>query len=103
MGLAATLAAATLGPAVAALRLVLLGDTAAPAWHEARRELPYLFVRLGRHGRRAGPARGHARAGGPRLARLAVLGAATELTAEWRLDRRLGPVAEPYRTGKSGP
>ncbi len=101
-GLAATLAAATLGPAVAAYTSVLLGDTAAPAWHEAHRELPYLFVGsaataagglglLAVTPGRAGPA-----------ARLAVLGAATELTAEWRLDRRLGPVAEPYRTGKSG-
>ncbi len=102
VGLAATLAAATLGPAVAAYTSVLLGDTATPAWHEAHRELPYLFVGsaataagglglLAVTPGRAGPA-----------ARLAVLGAATELTAEWRLDRRLGPVAEPYRTGKSG-
>ena len=101
-GLAATLAAATLGPAVAAYTSVLLGDTAAPAWHEAHRELPYLFVGsaataagglglLAVTPGRAGPA-----------ARLAVLGAATELTAEWLLGRRLGPVAEPYRTGKSG-
>jgi hypothetical protein len=102
VGLAATLAAATLGPAVAAYTSVLLGDTAAPAWHEAHRELPYLFVGsaataagglglLAVPPGRAGPA-----------ARLAVLGATTELAAEWRLDRRLGPVAEPYRTGKSG-
>ena len=38
---------------------------------------------------------------GPRL-RLALLGAAAELTAERLLDRRLGPAAEPYRTGRSG-
>ena len=44
VGLAATLAAATLGPAVAAYTSVLLGDTATPAWHEAHRELPYLFA-----------------------------------------------------------
>ena len=43
-GLAATIAAAVLGPAVAAYTSVLLGDTAAPAWHDAHRELPYLFV-----------------------------------------------------------
>ena len=35
-------------------------------------------------------------------ARLAALGAAAELTAELLIDRRLGPAAEPYRTGKSG-
>ena len=101
-GLAATSAAAVLGPAVAAYTSVLLADTAAPAWHDARRELPYLFtgsaaaaagglgllvVTLGR----AGPA-----------ARLAVLGAAAELTAERLIDRRIGPAAEAYRTGKPG-
>ena len=102
VGLAATLAAATLGPAVAAYTSVLLGDTATPAWHEAHRELPYLFAGsaataagglglLAVTPGRAGPA-----------ARLAVLGATAELAAEWRLERRLGPVAEPYRTGKSG-
>jgi hypothetical protein len=91
-----------LGPGVAAYTSVLLGDTAAPAWHDARRELPYLFVgsaataagglgllSVGREG--AGPA-----------VRLATLGAAAELTAERLLGRRLGPAAEPYRTGRSG-
>jgi hypothetical protein len=33
---------------------------------------------------------------------LATIGAAVELTAERLLDRRLGPVAEPYRAGRSG-
>ena len=37
-------AAAVLGPAVAAYTAVLVADTAIPAWHDARRELPYLFV-----------------------------------------------------------
>ena len=43
-GMAATITAAALGPAVAAYTSVLIGDTAAPAWHDAHRELPYLFV-----------------------------------------------------------
>jgi Polysulphide reductase, NrfD len=101
-GLAATAAAAALGPAVAAYTSVLLADTAAPAWHDAYRELPYLFVGsaataagglglLAVAPERAGPA-----------ARLAVLGAAVELTAERLLDRRLGPTARPYWTGRSG-
>jgi hypothetical protein len=101
-GLAATVTAAALGPAVAAYTSVLLGDTAAPAWHDAHRELPYLFVgsaatAAGGLGlltvspSRAGPA-----------ARLATFGAVTELTAERLLHRRLGTGAEPYRAGKSG-
>jgi hypothetical protein len=101
-GLVATAAAAALGPAVAAYTSVLLADTAAPAWHNAYRELPYLFVGsaataagglglLAVRPERAGPA-----------ARLAALGAAAELTSELLLHRRLGPVARPYRSGRSG-
>jgi hypothetical protein len=100
--MAATVAAAPLGPAVAAYTSVLLGDTAAPAWNDARRELPYLFVgsaatAAGGLGlltvapRRAGPA-----------FRLATVGAAAELASERLIDRRLGPVAATYRTGRSG-
>jgi Polysulphide reductase, NrfD len=101
-GLAATVAAAALGPGVAVYTSVLLADTAVPAWHDARRELPYLFV-----GSAATAAGGLGllavgpEGAGPAV-RLATLGAATELTAERLLDRRLGPVAEAYRTGRSG-
>jgi len=101
-GLGATAGAAALGPAVAAYTSVLLADTAAPAWHEAHRELPYLFVGsaataagglglLAVAPERARPA-----------ARLAALGAVAEITAEQLLHRRLGAVARPYRTGRSG-
>ena len=101
-GLAATAGAAALGPAVAAYTSVLLADTAAPAWHEAYRELPYLFV-----GSAATAAGGLGLlAVAPERARpaaqLAALGAAAELTAEQLLHRRLGPAARPYRTGRSG-
>jgi len=101
-GLAATAGAAALGPAVAAYTSVLLADTAAPAWHEAYRELPYLFV-----GSAATAAGGLGLlAVAPERARpaaqLAALGAAAELTAEQLLHRRLGPMARPYRTGRSG-
>jgi Polysulphide reductase, NrfD len=102
VALAATITAAGLGPAVAAYTSVLLGDTATPAWYDARRELPYLFV-----GSAATAAGGLGllavtpEGAGP-AARLASLGAAAELTAERLLDRRLGPAAEPYRSGRSG-
>src|SRR5260370_11560544 len=43
-GAAATMTAGVLGPAVAAYTSALLADTATPAWHDAHRELPYLFV-----------------------------------------------------------
>jgi Polysulphide reductase, NrfD len=101
-GAAATAGAAALGPAVAAYTSVLLADTAAPAWHDAYRELPYVFA-----GSAATAAGGlgllavapeHAQP----AARLATLGAAAELTAEQLLYQRLGPVARPYRTGRPG-
>jgi formate-dependent nitrite reductase membrane component NrfD len=102
IGLAATSAAALLGPAVASYTSVLLADTAAPAWHDARRELPYLFTGsaataagglglLAVAPDRAGPA-----------ARLTAIGAAAELAAERLIDLRIGPVARAYRTRKAG-
>jgi formate-dependent nitrite reductase membrane component NrfD len=101
-GLAATLGAAALGPAVASYTAVLLGDTAAPAWHEAHRELPFLFV-----GSAATAAGGLGllavrpqQAG--QAARLAVLGAATETVAKGLMTRRLGSTAQAYRHGRAG-
>jgi hypothetical protein len=101
-GLAATCGAALVGPAVAAYTSVLLADTATPAWYGARGELPYLFA-----GSAAGAAGGFGLCAvtpsrARPAARLAAAGAAAELAAEWLLDRRLGPAAEPYRTGSAG-
>jgi formate-dependent nitrite reductase membrane component NrfD len=101
-GLAATIGAALLGPAVASYTAVLLGDTAAPAWHEAHRELPFLFAGsaataaggLGMLAVRPG------RAG--QAIRFAVLGAAGEIAAKSLLLQHLGPSAEPYQTGRAG-
>src|SRR5260370_1414608 len=101
-GGAAVRGAGGVGPGVGAYGPGLPAGTAGRAWHGARRELPYLFVGsaataagglglLAVTPERARPA-----------ARLAALGAAAELTAELLVDRRLGPAAEPYRTGKSG-
>src|SRR5260370_28748740 len=92
-GGAAAIAAGGVGPAVAAYTSVLLADTAAPAWHGARRELPYLFV-----GSAATAAGGlgllavtpePARPAAP----LAPPGAPAELTAPFLIDRRPRPAA----------
>jgi hypothetical protein len=101
-GRVATVAAAVLGPGVAAYTGALLSDTAVPAWHDAHRELPYLFVSS------AATAAGGlglvlARSEQARPARnLAVLGATAELVAKGLLHRRLGPGAEPYQSGRGG-
>jgi formate-dependent nitrite reductase membrane component NrfD len=102
IGRAATAAAGALGPCVAAYTAALLADTAVPAWHEAHRELPYVFV-----GSAATAAGGlglvMVRPGRAEPARnLAVIGAAAELTARSLLIRRLGPAAEPYQSGRAG-
>ncbi|MGE5286891.1 MAG: NrfD/PsrC family molybdoenzyme membrane anchor subunit [Micromonosporaceae bacterium] len=101
-GLAASAGAAVLGPAVCTYTAALICDTAVPAWHEGHREMPYLFAgsaasAAGGLGlltapcEQAGPAR-----------RLAVLGAAAEITSAQLLTRRIGIAAEPYESGTSG-
>ncbi|MFI0408128.1 NrfD/PsrC family molybdoenzyme membrane anchor subunit [Actinomadura sp. 3N508] len=102
LGGAATAGAAALGPAVCTYTAVLAADTAVPAWHEAHRELPFVFA-----GSAVAAASGMAlvaappRETGP-MRTAAVLGAALELAAAKVLGRRAGLAAEPYRTGKAG-
>jgi DMSO reductase anchor subunit len=102
IGASATAGAAALGPAVTAYTAALLADTAVPAWHEARAELPYLFVASG-----AGAAAGLSLVAAPvsehpPARRLAVAGAVAEVVAARLLQRRLGVLSEPYRSGKGG-
>ncbi|KWX01437.1 Polysulfide reductase NrfD [Carbonactinospora thermoautotrophica] len=102
VGRGAQAALALTGPALATYTAALLANTAVPAWHEARRELPFVFAgsaacsaaavgMLAAPPAEAGPAR-----------RLAVVGALLELVAERRMTDRLGMVGEPYRTGRPG-
>lgn len=101
-GRAATACAALLGPAVAAYTAVLASDTAVPAWHGGYRELPFVFT-----GSATAAAAGMALAtspvaeNGPAVG-AAVFGAALETAAVRLMERRLGMVAETYRSGKAG-
>src|SRR5437764_4954471 len=102
VGTAATAAAAALGPFVATYTGALISDTSVPAWHDAYREMPFLFASsamtaAGGLGMLAAPAAqiGPARA-------LAVAGAAGEISAAKAMERRLGRGAEPYRCGRGG-
>jgi formate-dependent nitrite reductase membrane component NrfD len=102
LGAAASVAAALLGPAVAAYTAVLVSDTAVPAWHEGHRELPFVFagsaaMAAGGLGLLAAPAGQNAPA-----RNLALLGAAAEAAAFELMTRRMGMVAEPYSVGRSG-
>ena len=100
--LAAEVASALLGPALCTYTAVLLSDTAVPAWHEARRELPFMFA--GSAAASAGAAAVLVTA--PRDAgaarRLAAIGATTELAASLAMERRLGPLGTPYRERRAG-
>ena len=98
----AGLGAAVTGPAVASYTAVLLADTATPAWHEAHRELPFVFVgsaaaasgglgMIGAPTAQAGPAR-----------RLAVTGAVVELAAAHRMEQSMGIAAETLHQGRAG-
>jgi Polysulphide reductase, NrfD len=92
-------ATAVLGPALATYTAVLVADTAVPVWHEARRELPWVFAAGGATS--AGSALALVGCGAP-ARRLAVAGALGELAATTVMERRLGELAEPYRTGVAG-
>jgi hypothetical protein len=102
LGRLAGVGAAAFGPPLAAYTAALFANTAVPIWHEAHRELPFVFV-----------GSGSAAAGGlamvltsvPQSApgfRLSLAGATLELTAMQVMERRLGMLAEPYSTGRSG-
>jgi DMSO reductase anchor subunit len=101
-GAAATAGATVLGPAVCTYTAALICDTAVPAWHEAHREMPYLFA--GSAATAAGGLGMLVAPSGPvgLATRFAVLGAAAELTAKSLLQRRLGETAEPYQRGRTG-
>ena len=97
----ATAGAALLGPAVAAYTSVLIADTAVPAWHDARQELPFLFV-----GSAASAAAGAALLTTPHreqapARRLAALGSALEVVAESRLGSTSRIERRSYAQGRA--
>ncbi|MBA2559960.1 MAG: polysulfide reductase NrfD, partial [Propionibacteriales bacterium] len=94
--------AAITAPPVAAYTAVLLADTATPSWHEAYRELPFVFTGSAAAASaglgmlcapidQTGPAR-----------RLALGGAVVELLMERKMEDSMGITAEPLHTGKAG-
>lgn len=102
VGRPAGLAAAAIAPALATYTAVLLADTAVPSWHEAYRQLPFLFAGSAMaSGAGAGlMAAGPADVGPAR--RLAVMGAAMELAAARSVRHSMGLLSEPYLTGRAG-
>lgn len=102
LGRLAGVGAGVLGPPLATYTAALIADTAVPAWHEAHRELPFVFA-----GSSAMAAGGAALLLTPRsqnapARRMLIAGTALELVAGEVMERGLGIVADPYRTGPSG-
>jgi hypothetical protein len=102
LGPTAAACAALLGLPLASYTAVLVANTAVPVWHEARRELPFVFAgsaaasagataTLITPNSSAGPAR-----------RLTVAGALIETSAATAMERGLEGLAEPYRSGEGG-
>jgi hypothetical protein len=99
---AAGLGAAALAPLLATYTAVLLADTAVPVWHDARRELPFVFgagaafstgglALLLEPDALVAPARG-----------LLVGGGVGHVAASMAMKRRLSDVvARPYRNGRA--
>ena len=102
VGRAAKVASALLGLPLATYTAGLVANTSVPAWHDARFTLPIVFA--GSSAASAGaaataltPARHAAPA-----RRLAVGGAVVSVGAAVAMERILGELGEPYRTGASG-
>jgi hypothetical protein len=101
LGRLAGVGAAAFGPPLATYTAALIANTAVPAWHEAHKELPFLFGGSGAQAAgglamllvpvdQAGPAR-----------RMALAGAAIDVVAAEAITKK-GLVAEPYRKGRPG-
>ncbi|ODU04362.1 MAG: polysulfide reductase [Pseudonocardia sp. SCN 72-86] len=98
-GRLAGIGAGLLGPALTSYTAVLISDTAVPAWHDAYRELPFVFAGsamasgggIGLLTREAAPAR-----------RVAVTGAALELAATTVVERRDRFSARAFRIDRAG-
>ncbi len=102
VGRIATIASALVGPAVASYTAVLVADTAVPAWHEAWRELPFVFVCSGGSAAAGVGLLGVAPAGAAPARRLAVGAVAAEQCLMHGVEHADRLSAEPYRSGRAG-
>jgi hypothetical protein len=103
VGRAGQVGGALLGPALSTYTAALLACTAVPVWHEARRELPFVFAgsSLASAGAAATVIAGPSDSAPAR--RMAVGGATLSLCATIAMERRLGALAAPYHAGSAKP
>jgi formate-dependent nitrite reductase membrane component NrfD len=101
-GALATGGAAVLAPALASYTAALISNTAVPAWHEGRHEMPFVFVASG-----AMAAAGLGLLAAPRaetaaVRRLGIGAGVAELALAETMERRAGMVGESFRAGRAG-
>jgi formate-dependent nitrite reductase membrane component NrfD len=96
IGAASTAGAAALGCGVATYTAALVADTAVPAWHDAHRDLPWVFASSA-----VASAAGLGLIGAPvaeaaPVESLGLVGGAAELVTEHLMRRRMGPAREAF-------
>ncbi len=91
--------AAALAPAMATYTAVLVADTAVPAWHDARHQLPFLFA--GGAAASSGALAVLLVPGTDAARRVAIGGAVVEVAAADLLQRRLGETADAFHRGRA--
>ena len=99
---AARAIAAGSGAPLAVYTGALFADTAIPVWHEARRELPFLFGSSAAASAGAAAAIAVPPAEAAPARRLAVGGALVENAVMVAMERRLGMIGEPYKEDEAG-
>ncbi|HEU4657381.1 MAG TPA: NrfD/PsrC family molybdoenzyme membrane anchor subunit [Capillimicrobium sp.] len=102
LGLPAEASSAVLGPLLGTYTAALIANTSVPVWHEARHELPFVFAgscltSAGALGAIVVP---DEESGAAR--RMALAGSVIELATTQYMERKLGPLARPYKEGTSG-
>jgi formate-dependent nitrite reductase membrane component NrfD len=102
VGRVAGVVAAALAPVLATYPAVLVANTAVPVWHEAHRELPFVFAGSALASAGGLAAMLHRVETGRPARRMAVLGAIVEAAAAQRMEQQLPEVVgETYKTGRA--
>lgn len=91
--------AAAFGLPLSTYTAALIANTAVPVWHEARRELPFVFASGAALSAGAAVAAASPVSCSAPARRLAVSGAVAELGVERLMESRLGSIGDPYHSG----
>lgn len=98
----ASAGAAFFAPPLAAYTAVLFSDTATPLWHQAYREMPFLFVASGQGAGCGLNLLLNRPCETALVRRLAAVAAACDLAADHMMERRLGEEGQPLHEGRAG-